>query len=384
MHIFRYPNISSSSTWGGLSIGLPSDAKLRNHMYRVSFDYRGNTGGANLDVYTCYSVGWCDHAIGLPYAWNYGISSFDTDWEWNRYEFNYSVEDSKLDFIPGSNRPAWDPNTTYGTGWYAVTYNGHVYRHRNGWTAPTPGIDPETQYQAGGVWDWKIPMTSGYMDVYRNMKIGFTYNTQGNRGTHVYIDNIQLTDTTTNQRWKFNGQGWEADNLSEGTTHIFAKGTAYMGLDKGDGGDIFAVEGSRVLKVNGTTVSTPNARGLTLVVIDEATGNIDSNTNYDVHGSVSARDSLGVALSNIGSNKLWTLTSFDAIGSSSSPILEAQMASMGSVLLLDDEGEYSVYKNNSYRSTYAAVGRGQQIIKEDGSAQLDTVYKRKAVIDLRV
>ena len=523
LHIFRYPNISSTSTWGGLSIGLPAEAKLRNHKYRVSFDYRGYTGGANLDVYTCYSVGWCDHAIGLAWGWSNSAGSFDTDWEWKRYEYDYEVQDSLLDFVPGSNRPAWDANTAYGTGnWYSVTYNGYVYRHHPNQPAPTQGVSPDNEM--GTAWDWKVAMTPGELDVYRNMKIGFTYNTQNNRGTHVYIDNIHITDITTNQRWKYSATGWEADNLSEGTTHIFAKGTAYMGIDRGDGYDRFAVEGSRELLVNGTSISTPNSRGLTLVVIDEATGNIDSNTNYDVHGSTAARDSLASALANIGSNKLWSLTSFDAIGTSPGTALNEQMKAMGSKMLITSnavndinlqydyagnptnsatsgamysvydaneitwkgdvinatrlffrptdkasynlndiyldvrnndttitvtftgsgvaqshtfnvtsfyksrnssnqveffvadvtriggdggsanvfnassynvanvtisvstgvELEYSVYKNGSYRSPYAAVGRGQQIIKEDGSAQVDTVYKRKGVIDLRV
>lgn len=383
IHIFRYPNVSSSSTWGGLRLSPPADAKQRGHKYRFSFDYRGYTGGHTMEVYQNHSIGWGDLGIGLPTPWYNSVSAFDTDWEWKRYEYDFEIQDQYLDWVPGSNANyTWNATTQYPDGWYRVAHNGTVYAHRAGWTIPTIGVEP--QNQPSGVWFRTAPMVAGQYDLYNQIKIGFSYNTQNSRGTHVYIDNIQLTDITTNQKWKFNGQGWEADNLSEGTTHIFAKGTAYMGLDSGNGTDKFAVEGSRVLKVNGTTISTPNARGLTLVVIDEATGNIDSNTNYDVHGSVSARDSLGVALSNIGSNKLWTLTSFDAIGSSSSPILEAQMASMGSVLLLDDDGEYSVYKNNSYRSTYAAVGRGQQIIKEDGSSQLDTVYKRKAVIDLRV
>lgn len=385
IHIFREPNISSSGTWGGLRLYPPAEAKISGHKYRFSFDYRGQTGGARLDVYQNYEIGWGNMGVNLPSAWGQSIGAFDTDWEWRRYEKEFEISDELLNWIPGQNSQVWDPSVEYSGGWYGVTYNGYVYRHVSG-SVSSAGETPEDTYNSGDrtIWNSRYPMTPGYLDIYRQIKIGFTYNTQGNRGTHVYIDNIQLTDITTNQKWKFNGQGWEADNLSEGTTHIFAKGTAYMGLDSGNGTDKFAVEGSRVLKVNGTTIYTPNARGLTLVVIDEATGNIDSNTNYDVHGSVSARDSLGVALSNIGSNKLWTLTSFDAIGSSSSPILEAQMASMGSVLLLDDDGEYSVYKNNSYRSTYAAVGRGQQIIKEDGSSQLDTVYKRKAVIDLRV
>lgn len=383
IHIFRYPNISHSLTWGGLSIGLPGDVKLRNHKYRVSFDYRGQTGGANLDVYTCYSVGWCDHAIGLPGAWNSNFS-FDTDWEWRRFEYDYEVEDAKLDWIPGSNRPAWDPNTTYGTGWYAVTYNGYVYRHRSGWPAPTMGVDPETEYQQGGIWDWKIPMTAGYLDVYRNMKIGFKYNTQGNRGTHVYIDNIQITDITTNQRWKFNGSGWEADNLSEGTTHIFAKGTAYLGLDTfdGSGTDIFAVEGNRVLEVNGTQIYNTTGRGLRLTVIDEATSNVLSDTLYDTYADDNARTNLANALSNILSSHLWVLTSYDAINTNTA--LDNQMKAMGAVLH-NDNGEYhSIFNGGGVRHPYAAVGRGQQIIKEDGANQYDNVYKRKGVIDLRV
>ena len=525
VHIFRYPNISSSSTWGGLKINPPAEAKLRGHKYRFSFDYRGYTGGANLDVYQNYEIGWGNLGIGLPGAWGRSLGAFDTDWEWKRYEQDFEIEDSKLDFVPGSNQVAWNSSTTY-SGWRGVTYNGYVYRVVSGKTTAL-GVDPETEYQSGnGVYNGKYPMTAGYFDIYRQIKIGFTYNTQNNRGTHVYVDNIHLTDITTNQRWKYNGSGWEADNLSEGTTHIFAKGTAYMGLDRGDGYDKFAVEGSRELLVNGTSINTPNARGLTLVVIDEATGNIDSNTNYDVHGSTTARNSLAAALANIGSNKLWSLTSFDAIGSDPGTALNEQMKSMGSKMLITSNAvndveleydfagnysnslaaagsmysaypgavetvwkgdvinaerlffrptdltsynlndiyfdvrknpttitvnfvgagivqshtfqvdafykqynqsnqlqfyiadvtrtsgdggsanvfnasdyntayvtfsvstsvalEYSVYRDGSYRSPYAAVGRGQQIIKEDGSAQVDTVYKRKGVIDLRV
>ena len=520
VHIFRYPNISSSSTWGGLQLFPPAEAKLRGHKYRFSFDYRGQTGGASLDVYQNYEVGWGNLGIGLPGAWGRSLGAFDTDWEWRRYEQDFEIQDSLLDFVPGSNQVAWNSSSTY-SGYRGVTYNGYVYRVVGNKTT-TLGVDPETEYQSGnGVYNGKYPMTAGYFDIYRQIKIGFTYNPQGNRGTHVYIDNIHLTDITTNQRWKYNGSGWEADNLAEGTTHIFAKGTAYMGIDRGDGYDRFAVEGNRELLVNGTSISTPNARGLTLVVIDEATGNIDSNTNYDVHGSTVARDSLASALANIGSNKLWSLTSFDAIGTSPGTALNEQMKAMGSKMLITSnavndinlqydyttnsaasgamystydaneitwkgdvinatrlffrptdkasynlndiyfdvrnndttitvtftgsgvaqshtfnvtsfskfrnsnnqveffiaevtrtggdggsanvfndssynvadvtisvstgvELEYSVYKNGSYRSPYAAVGRGQQIIKEDGSAQVDAVYKRKGVIDLRV
>jgi len=528
VHIFRYPNISSASTWGGLQIFPPAEAKIPGHTYRFSFDYRGNTGGANLDVYQNFEIGWGNFGVNLPTPWGRSLGSFDTDWEWKRYEEDFTVTSELVNWVPGQNSQVWNSTSNYAKGYYGVTYNGYVYR-RNGGSDSTPytiGQNPETTYNSGdrGVWNARYPMTAGYFDLYRQIKIGFTYNTQGNRGTHVYVDNIHLTDITTNQRWKYNGSGWEADNLAEGTTHIFAKGTAYMGIDRGDGYDRFAVEGNRELLVNGTSISTPNSRGLTLVVIDEATGNIDSNTNYDVHGSTAARDSLASALANIGSNKLWSLTSFDAIGTSPGTALNEQMKAMGSKMLITSnavndinlqydfagnqtnsaasgamysaydaneitwkgdvinakrlffrptdkasynlndiyfdvrnndttitvtftgsgvaqshtfnvtsfyksrnssnqveffvaevtrtggdggsanvfnassynvanvtisvstgvELEYSVYKNGSYRSPYAAVGRGQQIIKEDGSAQVDTIYKRKGVIDLRV
>ena len=382
--IFRYPNISSSSTWGGLIIYPPVEAKIAGHTYRFSFDYRGQTGGANLDVYQNNEVGWGNLGIGLPTPWGQSVSSFDTDWEWRRYEKEFTVDSAYLNWVPGSNQTAWNSTTAFSGGYRGITYNGYVYRLVSGQTT-TLGVDPETEYQSNnGVYNGKYPMTAGYFDLYRQIKIGFTYNTQGNRGTHVYVDNIQLTDVTTNQRWKFNGSGWEADNLSEGTTHIFAKGTALLGLNKGDGGDIFAVEGNRVLEINGTQIYNTTGRGLRLTIIDEATSNVLSDTLYDVHGSTTARDNLANALSGIGSDKLWVLTSYDAVGSTPGTLLRNQMSSMGSVMFVDDNNEYSLFDGTNVRNPYAAVGRGQQIIKEDGSAQLDNVYKRKGVIDLRV
>ena len=43
-----------------------------------------------------------------------------------------------------------------------------------------------------------------------------------------------------------------------------------------------------------------------------------------------------------------------------------------------------LYYVGYYRSTYAAVGYGQNLIKEDGAKYDDQVYKRKAVIDLKL
>ena len=380
LHIFRYPNISSSSTWGGLSLYPPAACKLRGHKYRLSFDYRGNTGGATLDVYQNYTIGWGDMGIGLPTPWWSGVSSFDTDWEWRRYSYEFEIQDSFLDFVPGSNKPAWSPTTQYTGTYYAITYNGNVYAHRVGYPDPTIGVSPDRE--VGSVWVWVVPMTAGYFDLYRNLKIGFTYNTQGNRGTHIFVDNIQITDITSNQSFKYNGTTWEANQLEEKTIHVFAKGTGLVTLDKGDGGDIFANEGNRVLIINDTQIYNTSGRGLRLTVIDEDTLEIVRDEDFDTYGVDSRRTDLANALSEISDTHIWTLTSFDAIGINSA--LESQMERMKSVLHRDNGSIYSVFTGGGVRHPYAAVGRGQKVIKEDGANANDSVYKRKGVIDLKV
>ena len=190
---------------------------------------------------------------------------------------------------------------------------------------------------------------------------------------------------TNNNRFKYNGTGWEADNLAEKTTHIFAKGTAYGGVfQNGDvaQGDVFAIEGSRVVRINGIDAGVPGGRGMALTVIEESSGTVLSQEVFDIYSVDARRTDLANALAAIGPEQLWVLTSFDAINPNAA--LDAQMASMGSILLVNDGNEYSVFKNGGYRSTYAAVGRGQKLIKEDGSTQGETVYKRKGVIDLKV
>ena len=388
MHIFREPNISSSRTWGGLRLYPPAEAKISGHKYRFSFDYRGQTGGARLDVYQNYEIGWGNMGVNLPSAWGQSIGAFDTDWEWRRYEKEFEISDELLNWIPGQNSQVWDPSVEYSGGWYGVTYNGYVYRHRSG-SVSRAGETPEDTYNSGDrtIWNGRYPMTPGYLDIYRQIKIGFTYNTQGNRGTHVYIDNIQLTDITTNQRWKYNGTSWEADNLAEDTIHILAKGTGLVSLDKGDGGDIFACEGSRVLKVNDTQIYAAGGRGLRLTVLDPA-GNVVEDAAgprggvYDTYGDDSHRTMLAERLSQMTDNDIWVLTSYDAIRSNAD--LDAQMKSMGSVMHVNDGNMYSVFAGGGVRHPYAAVGRGQKLIKEDGSNAVDTVYKRKGVIDIRI
>jgi hypothetical protein len=379
VQIFRYPNISSDSTWGGLAFYPPAASKLRGHTYRFSFDYRGYTGGYDLQVYNNYTVGWGDLGIWLPTPWWYGVAAFDTDWEWRRYEYEYTIQDAYLDWVPGQNAPVWNANTQYGD-WQPVQYNGYVYR-KPSWTGvPTKGVPPDQQYPA--IWDYRAPMTAGYFDLYNNLKIGFSYETQNSRGTHIYLDNIQLTDITSNTTWNLAPDGWESDTLSEETIKIFAKGTAYVGIDS-DNGDRFAVEGSRVLYINDQLIYDQyGGRGLRLTIIDEATASVLYDDVFDTYGDDNATTSLANRLATITSDKIWVLTSFDAINPNSA--LDAQMRSMKSRLLVNNGSIYSVYTGGGVRHPYAAVGRGQRVIKEDGSNQLDTVYKRKGVIDIRI
>lgn len=380
VQVFRYPNISSDSTWGGLSFYPPAASKLRGHTYKFSFDYRGYTGGYWMEVYNNLTVGWGDLGIWLPTPWYASVAPYDTDWEWRRYEYTYTIQDAYLDWVPGSNAPVWNASTQYGD-WQPVQYNGYVYR-KPSWTGqPTKGVPPDQEYPS--IWDFRAPMVAGYYDLYSNIKVGFSYEPQNSRGTHIYLDNIQITDITDNVSWNLTANGWESDNLSEETISIFAKGTAYPGIDKGDGGDRFAVEGPRVLTVNGNNIYEQwGGRGLRLTILDEATVSVVFDQVYDTYGDDAATSALADKLSKITSSQIWVLTSFDAINPNAT--LDARMRLMGSRLLVNDGSIHSVYTGGGVRHTYAAVGRGQKVIKEDGANHNDTVYKRKGVIDIRI
>jgi hypothetical protein len=384
--IYRQPDIPSTSTWGGMVI-VPPDAVMRQYdkRWRLSFDYRGNTGGATLDVYQNYSVGWGNSGVGLPGAWDSGISAFDTDWLWMHYEYEFDINNGYIDYVVTGSYD-WNSTTQYPGGDYGIAYNGYVYRHRSANPVPTLGVDPETEYIAGGIYDAKYPQTPGYFDIYNQIKIGFNYNTQGSRGTHVYLDNIYLTDITDNNRFKYNlsTASWDAESLTEETMHIVAVGTGLMTLPRSDAAtlDIFAVEGNRTVTIDDTVVYNGTGRGLVLTIIDEATRVLGTQTVYDVYGSDQPRTDLAIALAAITVDKIWVLTSFDALNTNTA--LTNQMQSMGSVLYVNDGNPYSIFTGGGIRHTYACVGRGQRILREDGANASDTKYKRKAVIDIRV
>jgi len=386
-HIYRAPNISSSSTWGGLVVSPPPESKRRGHKYRFSFDYRGYGSGDYLDVYQNFSVGWGSYGIGLPTAWGRSVY-IDTDWNWIRYEEDFEIRDDYLDWAPGQNQQTWNAETEYSGGWYGVLFEGYVYRHVSG-RVSTVGKTPQQEWDEGtGVYNLRWPSTPGYADIYRQIKIGFSYYTQNTRGTHVFIDNVQLTDITANLRWSYGAEGWKVDNIADEGIHIYAQGTGAVTLDKGDGGDIFAVEGNRKLSVNGTTIYNTSGRGLRLTVINSETGEIIADGDgprggqYDTYGDDTHRTLLAERLATMTDSEIWVLTSYDAVNPNTD--LDNQMRRMGSVLHVNDGGEYSIFTGGGVRHPYAAVGRGQKLIKEDGANANDAKYKRKGTIDLRV
>jgi hypothetical protein len=393
--IYRAPDIASTSTWGGVSL-FPSAVLQRqtDHKFRFSFDYRGYSNGNNMDRYQSYSVGWSTGGVNLPTPWSSGLSAFDTDWEWWHASYEFTVTDGYLNVVAGAYD--WNSTTQYpASGDYGIRYNGNLYRHRNANPAPTLGTDPETEYLAGGVYDVKYTggAAPGYFNVYNNIKIGFGYQAQGERGTHVHIDNIMLTDITGNQNFKYNlADGtWVTETMVDDGLDILAKGTAYMTQARSVNTtlDKFAIEGSRVLTINGNAAGVSNSRGLMLSIFNSS-GTVISNTSYDVHGSGAACDSLATALAGVSASNYWALTSFDAIGAESthngSPNLRNKLISMGSRMWNPDEGSLYLWSYNAgdVRNPYAAVGKGQQLIKEDGSSASDTVYKRKGVIQTRI
>lgn len=382
VHIYRPPNISSDSTWGGLVFHPWSDAKIVNHTYRFSFDYRGYSNGNLMSVYQCVSVGWSTLGLDLPTPWGTSIPPFD-NWEWQRFQYEFTVTSEMLNFIPGSTFAPWNASTQYPDGYYGVPYGGYVYRHLGGWPLPTIGVTPDQEL--GTKYDSRYPMTAGYFDVYNEIKIGFTYETQNTRGTHVFIDNIQLEDVTDNKTFKFDlsENSWKSSNLRENTIRIQAVGTALVGIDKGDGGDQFAVEGNQTLKINGITIYSSTYRGLRLTTFEELNpSTITFDQYYDTYAVDSDRTALASKLSTLTSSTIWILTSWDAIQPNNT--LDNQMSAMGSVLLVNNGSIYSVYTGGGVRNPYAAVGRGQRVIKEDGSSQTDIHYKRKGVIDLYI
>ena len=392
--IQRNPNIPNTSTWGGVVIiPLKEMMRVRGARFRLSFNYRGYSGSYGMEVYQNFSVGWGSYGIGLPIPWSKGISAFDTDWKWEHYSHDFDISDAYLDWVPGSNQQAWNPSTAYSGSWYGVTHDGYVYRHVSG-KVSTVGVTPDQEYAAdrSKAWDLKWPMTPGYTNLYNQIKIGFNYQAQNARGTHVHIDNIRLTNITNGNafRYDIDADSWFADTLTEKGVDLYAVGTAFVALPRTDNGiDRFAVEGNRYLSLNESEIYNTGGRGLRLAVFNQS-GDVSFQQTYDVHSGGSNSDALATKLSSLNPEDLWCLTSNDAIGSESthntSPNLRNYLVSAGSRMWNPNDDALYLWSIDpiQVRNPYAAFGKGGRLIKEDGSSATDTVYKRKAVIQMRV
>lgn len=391
--IHRYPNIASTLTWGGVNIVPPPDLmRVSGARFRFSFDYRGYSIPYNMEVYQSFSTGWSSYSVGLPTPWSSSVSSFDTDWEWRKKSYDFNMSDTYLNWIPGSNQQVWDPTVQYTGSWYGVTHNGYLYRHVNGKTS-TIGVTPDQEYASdrSKVWDLKWPMTPGYANLYSHIKIGFSYQAQNSRGTHVHIDNIRLTNISNGNSFRYDieKESWFADTLVERGVEVLLKGTAYVMQVRSDSGaDIFAVEGNRYLSLNGNVMYDTGGRGLRLAVFD-ASGTVSFQQTYDVHGSGAECDNLYNKLISLSSNDYWSLSSHEAIGDESrhnaNPSLRNLLVTMGSRMWNPNDNIYLWEINSTAaRNTYAAVGIGGRLKKEDGSNGSDTRYKRKAVIQLNM
>jgi len=401
--IKRAPDIASSNTWGGMRL-FPDPTTLRTDgkKFRFSYDYRGYSGGYGMQNYIAYTVGWSSNGVNLTSPWSSTISAFDT-WEWQHFSYEFTVSNTYLNWVAGAYD--WNSTTQYPSGGdYGIRYNGNLYRKRDARPAPTLGTDPETEWvnnPTTGAYDAKYTggAAAGYFNLYNDLKIGFTYQAQNARGTHVHIDNLELTEITEptyTSRFKYDRSidTLLADRIVEGT-EITATGTAGVGQARSDDGtDVFAVEGNRAVTVNGSSTGVATGRGLQLTVVNGSTFGIVSNTTYDIHDSGTAADNLASAINSVANGNYWILTSYDAIGTEllhdNNPNLRNLLVNAGSFMWKKGYGTIYLWNTNAadVRNTYAAIGINTagtpRLIKEDGSGASDSTYKRKAYLRVRV
>lgn len=383
-YFHRPPNIGSASTWGGPTYYPPESMRVPGKRFRWSFDYRGYSGGYTMDCYGCAAVGWHTLGIGLPMTTRKDIPPFDT-WEWQHYSHEFTVTEQYVNWIPGQNRPAWNSTTQYSANYDSCTYGGYVYRSHPSNPAPTLGVSPDQEYP--NTWNYRVAMNPGEINLYDQFKIGFTYHTQNARGTHVYIDNVRLTDITNNETFKFNQSTnkWEFDEVETGHRFV-AVGTSYTNVARTDGdpNDQFGTNGSPTLKIDGVPQTFAIGRGIMLQVFNTSLQKT-FEARYDTYGVDVDRTNLANKLGTMTDNDIWVMTSHDAININSA--LDTQMGAMGSTMYRTPGTFDSILTTETgvaQRAPYAVVGKGQTILKEDGGHATDTTYRRGACVDIRV
>lgn len=153
--IYRPPNVTydanNSSTrtmWGGFVHRSDSPYLLKGHTYMIKIDIKGQTSNPMSDCSWTPSCG-----AGLP-------NSLSRDYSW----------------LERGDIPENWSSTDYVTRTWRFTVNGNTVKQCT---------DSYGSFYAGN-----------YYNVFRDFKIGFTYQSTGTLGTDLYIKNIRLYDIT--------------------------------------------------------------------------------------------------------------------------------------------------------------------------------------------
>lgn len=203
----------------------------------------------------------------------------------------------------------------------------------------------------------------------RQIKIGFGYHNTDSVGTRLWVDDIEWSPVP-HGTFALNENTFDSNEINEveRVKSVYVLGTAYL-----DGSlPHVDVSGNREVILDGTTVYSTTGRGLRLDIFDESFTQTFNQT-YDVYAVDADRTALATKLSTITDVEYWTLTSFDAIGTNND--LNTQLGTMGSQLIASFTPQY--------RHTYAAFGKGQNLIKEDGSVAT-ALDKHRAVVDIDI
>lgn len=288
---------------------------------------------------------------------------------------------------------SWEENQTYRVSFWYAGYSQHnieiYFAYAVGWVTMGVGLTKlslpyiTTQFTDEDGWKYyeqEFTIPTGYIYqtgtdniVYycmREFKIGYTYTTTDQYGTRLYINDLKIERISKNSEYKktrgikkygvYIKEQIENNNFND----IYAVGTSYDSTYPEN-----RTDGNRILKINETQIYNTTGRGLRLTIFD-SNFTVISDTTYDVYGDDVQRTNLANQLIQIDKQKYWQLTSYDQVNTNAT--LNSQMQSLGSKIW-----------PLSYRSPYQAVGKGQEIIKEDG--QMNNVnYVSKQVINIKI
>jgi hypothetical protein len=205
-------------------------------------------------------------------------------------------------------------------------------------------------------------------DCMRRLRIGLNHGPTDSRGNRVFIDDVKIEKIDQEKGLidkdkNYFNEIYDGNKLNK----IYLRGTS---LD--DGG--VNCNGDRIVEVNGNTIVKNSSRGLRLDIFDKNMNHI-FNQQYDTYDTIQDRDDLANKLNTITKNQYFCITSYDASLTNSN--LTFQMEKMGSKIF------YDIHTTDDHRITYAAFGKGQDIIKEDGCSS-QAFDKHRAIVQITI